>query len=62
MKTKTQKLTLLGILSCMALILSYIEVLLPPIWSAVPGIKIGLPNIIIVFTLMPDKRLQYTRL
>ena len=51
MKTKTQKLTLLGILSCLALILSYIEILLPPIWSAIPGIKIGLPNIIIVFTL-----------
>lgn len=51
MKDKTKKITLLGIFTCFALVLSYIELLIPPIWSAVPGIKIGLPNIIIVFIL-----------
>lgn len=35
----------------MALILSYVESLLPPIWAAVPGIKMGLPNIMIIFLL-----------
>ncbi|MBQ2703939.1 MAG: Gx transporter family protein [Clostridia bacterium] len=33
------------------MILAYVEVLLPPIFPAVPGIKMGLPNIIIVFLL-----------
>jgi heptaprenyl diphosphate synthase len=33
------------------MILSYIEVILPPLFPAVPGIKMGLANIIIVFLL-----------
>ncbi|MBR2861097.1 MAG: Gx transporter family protein [Clostridia bacterium] len=33
------------------MVLSYLETLLPPIFQAVPGIKIGLPNVIIVFIL-----------
>jgi heptaprenyl diphosphate synthase len=33
------------------MILSYVEVLLPPIFSAVPGIKIGLANIVVLFIL-----------
>ena len=32
-----------------ALLLSYIEFLLPPLWSAVPGIKLGLANSIVIF-------------
>ncbi len=35
----------------MALILAYVEVLLPPIVTAIPGIKPGLPNIAIFFVL-----------
>lgn len=35
----------------MAMILSWVELLLPPVYSAVPGIKIGLPNIVIIFLL-----------
>ena len=31
--------------------MSYVEFLLPPLFSAVPGIKLGLPNIVIIFTL-----------
>ena len=34
-----------------SLILAYVESLLPPLWAAVPGIKVGLPNIIIVAVL-----------
>lgn len=51
MKTKTRRIALLGILTSVSLVLSYIEAILPPIWSAVPGIKMGLPNIIIVLLL-----------
>ncbi|MBQ8202993.1 MAG: Gx transporter family protein [Clostridia bacterium] len=51
MKIKTKTLVTLSIFTAIALVLSYVEALLPPIWSAVPGIKIGLPNIIIVFVL-----------
>ena len=46
---KTKKLTLLSIFTAVALVLSYIEMLLPPIYSAVPGVKIGLANIVIIF-------------
>ena len=42
---------MLGLLTAIALILSYVEALLPPIFVAVPGIKMGLPNIAIIFVL-----------
>ena len=48
---KTKKMILLSILTALALVLSYVEMLLPPIYPAVPGIKIGLANIITVFLL-----------
>lgn len=51
MRQKTRKLTLLGVSAALALILSYAEAMLPPIWSALPGIKIGLPNVLTVFLL-----------
>ncbi len=51
MRNKTKKVALLGVLTSVALILSYIEAILPPIWSAVPGIKMGFPNIVIIFIL-----------
>lgn len=51
MKIATRKLTFLSIFSALAIILSFIETLLPPIWSSVPGIKMGLPNIIVIFLL-----------
>lgn len=35
----------------MAIVLSYVEMLLPPIYAAVPGIKIGLANIVSVILL-----------
>lgn len=52
-KTKKQirKLTVLGVLTAAALILSYAESVLPPIFPAVPGIKVGLPNVVIIFVL-----------
>lgn len=46
---KTKKLTLLSVFTAIAMVLSYIEMLLPPIVASVPGIKIGLANIVIIF-------------
>ena len=51
MKKRTQKIALLGLYTAIAMALAYLEVLLPPIFSAIPGIKLGLPNIVIIFVL-----------
>ena len=51
MRNKTKKVAFLGVLTSVALVLSYIEAILPPIWAAVPGIKMGFPNIVIIFLL-----------
>ena len=48
MKTKSVALT--GLLIALALILSYLESLVP-MSLAVPGVKLGLPNLVIVFAL-----------
>lgn len=48
---RTKKIAFLGLVASVALLLSYVELLLPPLFVAVPGIKIGLPNVAIVFTL-----------
>lgn len=51
MNNKSGKAAFAGICVALALILAYAESMLPPLFSAVPGIKMGLPNIIIVFLL-----------
>ncbi len=51
MKNKSITIAFLGVCTALAMILSYIEVILPPLFPAVPGIKMGLANIIIVFLL-----------
>lgn len=51
MSNKAKKVAFLGVLTSVALVLSYLESILPPIWAAVPGIKVGLPNIVIIFLL-----------
>lgn len=51
MRHTSRKLAYLGLCTAVALILAYVEVLLPPLYSAVPGIKLGLPNIAIIFVL-----------
>ena len=50
-QTRTKQITFLGLVASVALLLSYVESLLPPLFAAVPGIKIGLPNIAIVLVL-----------
>ena len=51
MKNRTKEVALLGLCTALALILAYVEILMQPLFSAFPGIKMGLPNIIIVFLL-----------
>jgi heptaprenyl diphosphate synthase len=48
---KIKKIAFLGLFAALAMLLSYVEALLPPLVSAVPGIKMGLPNIAIIFVL-----------
>lgn len=51
MNSKTKKIAFVGLLASLAMVLSYFELLLPPIYSGLPGIKMGLPNVVIIFTL-----------
>lgn len=51
MKEKSKKIAFLGLCIALALILAYVEILMQPLFPAIPGIKMGLPNIIIVFLL-----------
>lgn len=46
----TKRLSVLGLLTAAALVLGYIEHIIPP-FSALPGVKPGLANIVILFAL-----------
>ena len=48
---KIKKRAFLSLCTALALLLSYVEALIPPIYAAVPGIKLGLPNVAIIFAL-----------
>ena len=47
---KTRKVAFLGMCIALSMVLSYFESLIPPL-MAVPGVKMGLPNIVMVFML-----------
>jgi heptaprenyl diphosphate synthase len=47
---KTKKVAFLSMCIALSMILSYFESLIPPL-VAVPGIKVGLPNLVMVFML-----------
>lgn len=51
MRSKSKQLALLSMCATVALVLAYAESLLPPLSVAIPGIKLGLPNIAIIFVL-----------
>lgn len=51
MHDKAKRTALLGMITSVALVLAYLEAILPPISTAIPGIKMGLPNLAIIFTL-----------
>lgn len=46
---KTKKLTTMALLTAVAMILSYVEAMLPS--TGIPGVKMGLANIAVVFAL-----------
>ncbi len=48
---KIKRIAFVGVMASLALVLSYLEFLIPPLFTAFPGIKMGLPNIVIIFTL-----------
>ena len=49
-KTKTSKIAIYGVLTALAIILGYVEMQLPAFF-AIPGIKPGLTNIVVVVAL-----------
>ena len=51
MRHSAKKIALLGLCTAIAMVFAWIESQLPPLVSAVPGIKLGLPNIVIIFCL-----------
>ena len=51
MHNNVKNTAFLGLCVALALGLAYIEVLMPPLLASVPGIKMGLPNIILIFLL-----------
>ncbi len=51
MNIKAKRIAFVGVMASLALVLAYVEFLIPPLFSAFPGIKMGLPNIVIIFTL-----------
>lgn len=51
MKNRSKTVAFLGVCTALALILAYLEILLQPLFPTIPGIKMGLPNIVIVFLL-----------
>ena len=51
MHTKVKNIAFYGMCLSLALVLAYVEVLMPPVFASVPGIKMGLPNLILVFLL-----------
>ena len=50
MKNNTKKLTSLALMVSFALVLSYVESRIPA-FVAIPGVKVGLANIAVIFTL-----------
>lgn len=51
MRNTSRKVAFVGLCAATAMILAYVESLIPPLFTAIPGIKLGLPNIAIIFVL-----------
>ncbi|MBS5931327.1 MAG: Gx transporter family protein [Clostridiales bacterium] len=57
----TKRLVLTGLLFAIAMVLSVVESSFPPIMAAVPGVKMGLSNIAVMYALFfLNKRQAYT--
>lgn len=50
MKLETKKLAVMGLLTALAMIFGYVEAILP-VSVGIPGVKLGIANIVIVFAL-----------
>lgn len=50
-KAHVRRMVTLGICGAVALLLSYVEFLLPPLWPSLPYVKCGLANLAVVFAL-----------
>lgn len=50
-KKRIKQVTVTGALAAVAMVLAYVELLLPPIYAPLPAIKCGLANIAVLFTL-----------
>ncbi len=48
---KTRKIAFLGLFTAVAMLLSYVEAISPVLVTAIPGIKMGLPNVAVIFVL-----------
>ena len=51
MRKQAHKIAFLGLCTAIAMVFAWVESLLPPLVAAIPGIKLGLPNIAIIFIL-----------
>ena len=51
MNKRTKAITFIGLCTTLALVFAYLEALIPPLFPSLPGVKMGLPNIIIIFLL-----------
>lgn len=51
MRKQAHKIAFLGLCTAVAMVFAWVESLLPPLVVAVPGVKLGLPNIAIIFIL-----------
>ena len=51
MSKKTKQIAMLGLCTALSMVLAYVEILIQPLFPTIPGIKMGLPNVIIVFLL-----------
>ena len=51
MKTNTKYIAFLALLMAFAVAMGYFERLIPPVIPAVPGIKLGLPNIAVIIVM-----------
>lgn len=52
MHQKTRRIALLGLLFAVSLVLSFLEGLIPPLPAMPPGVKLGLANIVVMYSLI----------
>ena len=57
MRVDTKKLAMMGLFTALAMIFGYVETILP-ISIGIPGVKLGLANIVVVFALYRLKPLE----